>query len=118
MRRRFTLVLLLLLVVGIGWSVASGSGAERRETQNPVRWELEHGKVPWAVQLSRKSLMQVPRAPVLERLAVVVTAPFLSVSIGPRALVSTLEGDRSETLRRVQTRRRVPRMNTDEPPWS
>ena len=117
MSRWLTLVL-LVLAVGIGWSVASGSGAEHRRASNPVRWELANGKVPWAVLLPRDSLTQVSRAPVLERLPVVVAAPALPVSIGSQAPVSTIEGDRSETLRRVQTRRRVPRMNSDDPPWS
>ena len=111
-------VALVLLFAGLGWWIGSGSGAEQPRTASPVQWELDDGKVAWAVVLPRSSLTQVPRAPVFERLPVAVMLPVLLVSIGPQALVSKLGGDRSETLRRVQTRRRVPRMNTDEPPWS
>ena len=118
LQRLTPVLLLLLLAVGVAWRVTTTTGAEQRSTQTPVRWELDTGKAPRAVLLSRSGLTQVRRAPLCERLSVLLTALALPTSIVQRAFVSTVAGDRSETLRRVQTRRRVPRMNSDDPPWS
>ena len=111
--------ILLLLVAGLAWNLASGPAITNEgRGSNPVQLELGDGKARWAVVLPRSSLTEVPRAQVFERLPVVVTVAVHAASQGWRAHVITLRGDVSETLRRVHTRRRVPRMNTDEPPWS
>lgn len=117
MLRRLSLVL-LLLVAGIGWVVTRGASGPAPRRSIPAQWELAHGEVPWAVLPQRTPLAKVPRAPVFERLAVAPVLPNLRVALGSRALAAGLRSQGSENLERVHVRRRVPRMNSDEPPWS
>jgi len=67
--------------------------------------------------VSQAATLEVPRAPLLARLPLghelgVVTAPRSGWAL-PDAL-----GDRRDAVRRVQLRRRLPRLGGDEPPWS
>lgn len=64
-----------------------------------------------------RPIVKVARAPFLERLA--VTPPMTAPGIRnlARALAAEPVCDRRRELRRFQTRRRVPRMNAEEPPW-
>lgn len=65
---------------------------------------------------AQTAMPEVPKAPLLARLpptTVHAAAP------GPIRRWSLLArpGDRREALRRVQSRRRLPRLGGDEPPW-
>jgi hypothetical protein len=60
---------------------------------------------------------EVPRSPLLARLAVTWADAVPSIHGWARSVDRGLSCDRRRELRRVQTRRRVPRMNSEEPPW-
>lgn len=67
--------------------------------------------------VAQTAAVAVPRAPLQARLPVRQAFDV----VGSAAKVWTLPaelGDRRDALRRVQLRRRLPRLGGDEPPWS
>jgi hypothetical protein len=70
-----------------------------------------------AVLAAPRAIANVARAPLLERLAVAWPVRLCVVRNFARTTAKSLP-DRRRELRRVQTRRSVPRMNSEEPPWA
>jgi hypothetical protein len=67
--------------------------------------------------ISQTATPEVARAPLLARLPL---GHVLGVVEGPRSAHawSAVVGDRRDAVRRVQLRRRLPRLGDDDPPWS
>ena len=111
----------LVLVGVVLWlSLANGGAAPSSHGASGITASARNGDSDELALVVSCRAVPVARAAASERLS--VTAAFASaaasVSIDPGRLATTCGGDCFESLRRVQARRRVPRMNSDEPPWS
>jgi len=111
--------LLLLLVFG-AWLLAAPAARvpELRETSPGI--SASDGRARTAVeQLALQSATPlVARAPRLVRLPIAsVAVPRASLTFTRQAAPEPVS-DLRQALRRVQTRRRVPRLSGGEPPWS
>jgi hypothetical protein len=114
--KRAACLLLLLAVWLLG---APGAGAPRVPTRTATVAQDE-GKVGAAVQHAVQQLAalpRVPRAPLWARLPVLPETATREL-VRPMHAAYARTPDLREALRRVQTRRRVPRLSSEEPPWS
>jgi hypothetical protein len=116
--RRRLFAALLLLMLGVWWSLPRASASDSHHVSAPTGVERSRAHAPFPVAAPRSSLVQVPRAPILERLPAALGSSAVPISICLRAVVTLPGCDRSRALGRIHTRRRVPRMNTDDPPCS
>lgn len=110
---------LLLLVVGLWVSLMSGQESQLPRLGDVASFDRDGDRPPPAA-VSSRSTLQVARASVFDRRSVALAFGALAVhaSIAPGVLTDGQNGGSVESRRRVQIRRRVPRMNTDDPPWS
>jgi hypothetical protein len=111
------LACLLLLVTALLWSggphaAASAASQGATSAAKSVRVTAQAA----ALAASRPTA-EVPRSPLLARLAVTWLEATPSIRRLTGSVDRELSCDRRRELRRVQTRRRVPRMNSEEPPW-
>src|SRR5687768_7786936 len=60
---------LVLLALGVWWGLASRPASDHRHVMDHPGVERASGNTPLAVTMPRGSLVQVPRAPVRERLS-------------------------------------------------
>lgn len=112
---------LLLLFAFLAASFGCGLGAwaeQPRRTLPSEQLELAREKSPVAVLAARSSLTSTRRAPLLERLPAVLAAhgQALTTAVRPVEAVAACSGAAPEPCLRI--RRRLPRMSSDEPPWS
>lgn len=113
------LVAILGLLLGACiWRGISSSSLEYRPAVSSARLEQVRNSKDRALVAPRTASAHVPRAPVFERLAVASRGSASAVSACSHVVAAAPEQYRSQILRRCQRRRKVPRMNTDEPPWS
>ena len=115
---RSLFAVLALLALGGWWCLSPGLPSDAERGGDAAGYERASNNGQLAMVLPRGNRAQVPRASVFERLSVALGAPTLSVSLCPRVPIVMADGERSQAGRVVLTRRRVPRMNTDEPPWA
>jgi len=114
--KRTTWVLLLLFST---WLFAVPGARLRSEPARAPTLSVSDGKVSLSVEHVAANPVAPPvlRAPILARLPVPTLEPLGQREPWLRA-VAARPRDLRAALRRVQTRRRVPRLSSGEPPWS
>ena len=111
--------LLLLFAV---WLLALPSAGAPRPQLGPATVSVSAGKACLAVQQVVEQVAALPRV-LPARYVAPARLPALPQSLPCEHVRSThrvyaCAPDLREALRRVQTRRRVPRLSSEEPPWS
>jgi hypothetical protein len=112
------LACLLVLVAAVLWGALPLAAAIATMEGTPRALGTPNDSAERSVLPAGQPMAKVPRAALVERLTV---ACSWALPLGRRSASSTATEspcDRRRDLRRVQTRRRVPRMNSEEPPWA
>ena len=109
----------LLLLLFSGWLLALPGARLQPAAARAPTVSVNDGKVSPAVEhvAAASAMPQVLRAPLASRLPVPLLAPLHEREPWLRAAAARPRDLRAQ-LRRVQTRRRVPRLSAGEPPWS
>jgi hypothetical protein len=108
---------LAALVAALLWGGVPDASASTAHHAVTSASRVAHATAQSAVLAASRPTAEVPRSPLLARLAVTWSEAVASIQGFARSVEAGPLCDRRRELRRVQTRRRVPRMNSEEPPW-